>query len=186
MGEPPPPYWKSIQPPDVGSPGPRSSLTQRCSSMSDCEAKKTGNRKASLTESTVTMGEGTGATVRVSSVTGRKLTLTSWLPSKICPRASVGYFHEGEQKKKKKRRHTHTEREDQELRVNRKASWVLCTNHSVKRQVYNYTGSGRGTGKGRGWRLDLQLLQKTSKTGTNCWWRKRRPRRRWGKSVRKH
>lgn len=36
----------------------------RCSSVSDCTAEKTGNRKASLSESTVTMGEGTGASVR--------------------------------------------------------------------------------------------------------------------------
>lgn len=97
-----PPNGKQYSPQMLGSLGPRSSLTRRCSSVSDCTTEKTGNRKASLTESTATRGEGTRASARVSLATGRKLTLTSWLPSKTRLRASAGYFH-GTSKKKKKR-----------------------------------------------------------------------------------
>lgn len=95
LGRPSPAYWKSIQPPDVGSPGPRSSPMRRCSSMSDCEAKKTGKKKGSFDwRHGDHGGRGPGPLwERVSSVTGRKLTLTSWLPSKTRPGASAGYFH---------------------------------------------------------------------------------------------
>lgn len=60
----------------------------------------TGNRKPSLTENPVTMGEGTEACVclcvwhRISLATGKKKLLTSWLHSKTRLRASAGYLHE--------------------------------------------------------------------------------------------
>lgn len=75
----------------------------------------TGNRKPSLTESPVTMGEGTEASVcvcvcmcererereRVSLATGRKL-LTSWLHSKTRLKVSAGYSHEARMRERER------------------------------------------------------------------------------------
>lgn len=71
--------------------------------MSDCTTEKTGNRKASMTESVVTMGEGTRASVRESLLSnGKKINidiLTSQQNSSLgCSRI----FPCGEQKKRKK------------------------------------------------------------------------------------